>query len=377
MQVDWSRSVAVDDFARSLDEVAGTKGVRFLLILACDGNGFRPELIDPVLARQTLPLIGGIFPQVIAGGERLETGYAIVGLDQGAKVHTVAGLSDPKADFEAALESLDADLASTRTLMVFVDGLSSRINALVEELFAVFGLEANYIGGGAGSLSFERKPCVFTNNGLKADCAAIAFADVEAGIGVSHGWQELAGPFEVTESRRNEVVSLDWRPAWEVYQEAVRRQAGASFDGADFFEVAKGYPFGISKLGSEKIVRDPISVGEGGAIVCVGEVPNHAFVHILGGDPDSLVAAAEEALKRAEGAFPDSAKRQGVLLVDCISRLLFLGDRFEEELRAMSPSEAVPVVGALSLGEIANNRKDYLEFYNKTAVVGVLRNDAT
>jgi hypothetical protein len=27
-----------------------------------------------------------------------------------------------------------------------------------------------------------------------------------------------------------------------------------------------------------------------------------------------------------------------------------------------------------ALGEIANNRKEYLEFYNKTAVVGVIQN---
>jgi hypothetical protein len=32
----------------------------------------------------------------------------------------------------------------------------------------------------------------------------------------------------------------------------------------------------------------------------------------------------------------------------------------------------VPWIGACSIGEIANNRKDYLEFYNKTSVVMLL-----
>jgi len=371
MVVKSDRSVELDDFERSLDEVAASEKVRFVLILACDANAYDPVELDPILQRQTLPVLGGVFPQIISGKESWDTGFVIVGFEQAAKVRTISGLSDPQADFEAALESIDVDLGKANTLMVFVDGLSSRINSLVEELFSVFGLEANYIGGGAGSLSFEQKPCVFTNDGLKADCAVIGFAEVEAGVGVSHGWKELAGPFEVTEVDRNEVISLDWRPAQEVYQEAVRAQAGASFDGMDFFEVSKGYPFGISKLGSEKIVRDPIALGANGSIVCVGEVPSRAFVHILAGDPESLIAAAEEALRRGEGQYRGAPDSRGVLLIDCISRYLFLGERFGDELVALSPDSEVPIFGALTLGEIANNRKDYLEFYNKTAVVGV------
>lgn len=373
MVVRSDSSSDLEVFAQCLDEVAGAEGVQFVLVLACDGNGYDPSALDPVLKRQSLPLLGGLFPQIISGCDNWETGFVLVGFDHAAEVRIVEGLSDPEADLEVALESIDVDLSKAKTLMVYVDGLSSRIHVLIQELFSCFGLEANYIGGGAGSLSFEKKPCVVTNEGLKSDCAVVGFVDLEAGIGVSHGWRELAGPFEVTEANRNELVSLDWRPAQAVYQEAVRSQTGAVFGEQEFFEVAKSYPFGISKLGAEKIVRDPISVDERGAIVCVGEVPCQAFVHILAGDPESLIAAAGEAVCRAEAQLQGACGSRSLLLIDCISRYLYLGRRYRDEMGALTKGATGPVFGALTLGEIANNRKDYLEFYNKTSVVGVLQ----
>lgn len=69
-------------------------------------------------------------------------------------------------------------------------------------------------------------------------------------------------------------------------------------------------------------------------------------------------------------AFQEEANRTE-LLIDCISRALFLEDEFDREIEAVY-QENVPLIGALSMGEIANNGKDYLELYNKTCVVGIL-----
>jgi len=49
---------------------------------------------------------------------------------------------------------------------------------------------------------------------------------------------------------------------------------------------------------------------------------------------------------------------------------LFLDQDFNQELENVHRFvNDVPFFGVLSLGEIANNGNDYLEFYNKTAVV--------
>ena len=57
--------------------------------------------------------------------------------------------------------------------------------------------------------------------------------------------------------------------------------------------------------------------------------------------------------------------------MDCISRVLFLEGDFDLEMKAARIPD-LPMVGVLSIGEIANSGQDYLEFYNKTAVVALV-----
>ena len=69
-------------------------------------------------------------------------------------------------------------------------------------------------------------------------------------------------------------------------------------------------------------------------------------------------------------AFSDRSDKT-ILLIDCISRGLFLGEGFIREIEAVRAGNT-PLIGALTLGEIANDGKDYMELYNKTCVVGIL-----
>lgn len=351
--------------AESLPRAAG------IIVLAADGNEFTPEAVDPVLADSPLPLIGGVFPQIIWGNRRLERGTIVATVPVAPRIVTVPGLSDPAADY-AQILGADPDPAAGSTMIAFVDGLATRISGLIEAMFDVWGLELNYIGGGAGSLSLKQQPCVMTRDGLVADAAILAQMELEGGIGVRHGWQQLAGPFKVTESERNVIQSINWEPAFDVYRRVVEEDCGQRFAEGNFFQLAKGYPFGIARLDGEYIVRDPLSRTPAGELVCVGEVPAGSIVYLLRGDRSSLVEAARQARTDAEAALdqrPD--QRRTSLFIDCISRVLFLGDDFQQELDAVY-RDGEPLIGALTIGEIANAGGEFLEFYNKTAVVAVI-----
>ncbi|WP_243544618.1 FIST signal transduction protein [Pseudodesulfovibrio tunisiensis] len=369
IQIDQTGTLqGLEDLLATMDADADVQSV---LVLACAENGFIPEQVDPLLRRMGKPVFGGIFPNVIHDRELLSKGTLVAGLRTRAHVHSIPGLSDPDMDYESLLERTVPENAGLRTMLVLVDGTSSRISAFIDGLYSIFGLEVNYVGGGAGQFDFSPAPCLMTNQGLVRDVAVLAELEAVSGVGVSHGWKSVAGPFKVTESTGPLLHSLDWRPAFDVYREAVFSLNEPEIETVDFANYSRAYPLGVSRLDAEMVVRDPTRRLEDGSLVLVGEIPRGSYVDVLSGNPDSLIRAAAMAVRCASMSLPDKAEPDACLFFDCITRVLFLGDRFHEELAAAKSAE-IPVAGACSLGEIANNGKEYLEFYNKTSVVALL-----
>lgn len=372
MQIAFEPTGTPEAFGAALSELTARPGIQAVLVLACDDNGWQPAQIDAWLSGAAMPVVGGIFPQIAYQGQAHVRGTLLVGLAHALHIGVVEGLSDPDTDFEQIVGEW-ADHwpleAAERTHLVLVDGLAARISALLEGLFFTFGLAHNFMGGGAGSLSLEQRPCIITPQGLRQDVALVASLPVASFIGVTHGWSPISDSATVTASERNVIQSIDWQPAAEVYNAMIHAHGGHTLAPDHFFDIAKSYPLGIAKLGAEVVVRDPLMMTENGEVVCVGEVPEGCAVRLLHGNPETLIAAAGQARANALAAAPAARELPHRLLMDCISRVLFLGDDMARELEAVS--QGVPVFGAFTLGEIANSGSDYLEFYNKTTVLGI------
>lgn len=366
---------SLEAFQQQLEVLAGDASTQAILVFAADANAWTPAQLNPVLTQLGVDVFGGIFPQIIYEQHNYELGAVLVALEQAPHWSLIQQLSNPDADFDTPLAELADDWDAQpqpATHFVFVDGLATCIATLVESLFVNFGLEHNYLGGGAGSLSFEQKPCLITPEGLQVDAALILRLPQASGVGVAHGWQAISEPYKVTDADKNQVHQLEWQPAFSTYQAEVEPHAGQHFTEQNFFDLAKAYPLGINKLDSEMIVRDPLMRQGEQTLVCVGEVPEGSFVRILNGTPESLIAAAGIAATRAHQAWQANSQKppEWACFIDCISRVLFLQDQILDEFSAVAGD--YPLVGALTLGEIANTGQDYLEFYNKTAVLGLL-----
>ena len=313
--------------------------------------------------------IGGIFPKVIHGNSILDQGIVIKTLNNIEHIGVIENISSknyiiPKFNFQSEKDY---------SLFTYVDGLTSNISNYLSELYENYGMETNYFGGGAGSLSLEQKPCVFSNDGLFMDAAVFAIMSMSSKIGVAHGWTKVQGPFIVTKAEGNVIKELNWKNPFDVYKDVVEEHSGKKFTEDNFFDIAKGYPFGILKEDAECIVRDPLMVNENNELVCVGELEDNMVVDILHGNESSLIKAAEQATLNSAKQASNPRK---AIIIDCISRILFLEDNFDKELTAITSTinskfPQVSIGGALTLGEISSYGEGFLEFYNKTTVVGL------
>ncbi len=360
----------VPTLVSQIKQLARTENESVLLFIA-EHSTVDVKALLAALKQEDIPAAGGVFPGIIYGNQRYETGMVADVLPVLFKPSVVTGLNT--SNF--ALSSLPNTPKDQKyTALILVDGLTQNIALFLDRLFRKYGNSVRYIGGGAGSLSFQQKPCVFDTEGIYQDAALIIWVKATTTLGVQHGWKHLHGPFVANKTTRNVVHQLNNQPAFQIYNELIQRKTGTALTKENFFSIAKKYPLGIFHPGMDYIVRDPITFTDDNGLVCVGEVPTNSMIYILKGEKQDLVDHAQKATTEALKNTP-AAER--IFVVDCISRVLYLEEDFNEELNAVHavlPNESTRLSGVLTLGEIASFKTGRVEFFNKTFVVGALQN---
>ncbi|MEW5921890.1 MAG: FIST C-terminal domain-containing protein [Bacillota bacterium] len=345
-----------------------------LFIMLGEKDNLHLPLFISELNELNISFFGGIFPGIIYDEQKYEEGAIVTKFPVLGKPLLVKGLDSGNIDLPDMTEILKI-LNKKYAAMILVDGLTGNISRFLTLLYSKLANSVNYFGGGAGSLTLKQKPCIFTSAGLFQDAAVIVFLQLECQLGVRHGWERIMGPIVATETDRNTIIELNWNKAFDVYREIVERDSGKKITANNFFDIAKGYPFGMLKQYAECVVRDPITVGSNGELICVGEIPENSVLDILKGEATSLIDAAGQAAGACKTA--SGKKVTHSFIVDCISRVLFLENNFYRELHEIKTKfkgidqYSVPM-GMLTLGEISSYGEGFLEFFNKTIVTGIL-----
>lgn len=317
--------------------------------------------LQEVAKQQNISLFGAVFPEVIFAGDFRQNGFVLVGFDKPLS-HSLSPPDDLSAIKKLAETSDSKELS---TIFFVFDALIPNIGSILDSLYLDIGDDIHYIGVNSGSETFQPMPCLFDNTKLVEQAVLAIRLPGDKPAFLEHGYTAPEQMITATSSSGNRITSIDWRPAFEVYAEQVKKHYDVDITPENFYELAVHFPFGIVRMDNQILVRIPVSLQDDGSLFCVGEIPDNALLTLLEAEPVET--------KDAVNTLIASLKNSGIdrpILFYCAGRKMHKKEAALYEIMAID--SAIPgyeVIGALSLGEIGNSRhQGYPLFHNATLV---------
>jgi len=328
------------------------KNKEFLLLIAS-----KTDFNINEFKKNDLVISGGIFPHVIYKNRLFEEGLIAIEIVEPMKLHFIEDIQN--YDFDEKM------FESSKSIITILEGFCCFNEKFLTKLFDTVEVNTNILGGAAGVIQEGNKPVLFTNNGFVSKSAILLTLNNCMNVSAKHGLDYLEGPFIVTSSKANELESIDYEDAFEVYKRVIKKDCNIELNEENFLEISEKYPIGIVKYKGEEVVRDPMAIKDG-KLVLVGEVSQNSMINILKADKENLIKAAKEATL-------ETLKTQclDILMFNCIGRKAFLDESFQDELNIVyESSNKSKIAGVTTVGEIANSGNRYINFLNKTCVIG-------
>lgn len=321
--------------------------------------------LQQLAAEEGIRLFGAIFPELLREGRFQREGAWLLRLPDGARAELLQA-SGPEADAEAleTFATREGGPQESDGLFLILDAMVPHATSLLAALYQRLSDGVSYSGVNAGSETFQPMPCLFDGHQCVGDALLAVLLPDTPGALLHHGYRASSIDHIATSAEGNRITSINWRPAFEVYQGLVQAHYEQAITRENFYQFGVHFPFGILRANGEIIVRIPVALQEDGSLYCTGEVPGNAVLTVLEGPEAALAQAAID-----QG---EEVRRQGwnaSLLFYCAGRRMHLGvPAAEKELKLME-TYLGPPVGALSLGEIGTQQGgDYPLFHNGTLV---------
>ncbi len=350
------------------DALQPYRGERLDVLLAEQDAGHVAEL-QQQCRRLDIQLSGALFPRLISRHGFHEHGAWR--LPRPASHAPLLIPLDPAASTDLQVSTLcDAllpqlaqwpEAAGVPTLFLTFDAMIPNIASLLEGIYLHLADRVNYAGVNAGSGQFRPMPCLFDNHRLLAQAVCCTLLPHHSYPLLEHSYQLTAQPMLATSSEGNKIAFIDWEPAFSRYQSLVQQQFQQRLTPDQFYQYGVHLPLGLLRANGDVIVRIPVAVTEEGALLCVGEVPDHSILTLLKAPQSPTAHAIELAEKLSRHGAPERLE-----IYYCAGRQQHFGEQSTLELKTLfSHSGAHELVGALSLGEIGSLRPgEYPLFHN-------------
>lgn len=333
-------------------------------------------LLQNACSQRGIALVGGIFPALIEQRRFSQKGAWLLYLDQMPPYFLLPAIN---AEGKSAVDRLVAAALSgwksypadapKPTLFMIFDGMLPNIASVLDELYLELSNRVEYAGVNAGSETFQPMPCLFDTSQVVGDGVLGLLLPGNMAPVLEHGFQQPEHAMSATSTDGNRIAMIDWRPAFDVYQEIIKAQYGIALTRENFYEYAVHFPVGILRANGDVVVRIPVALADDGSLFCVGEIPENSMLLLLrapAAGADGCISRLADNLRDIHGELAGAQ----LLTFYCAGRRMHLGAGAEKELAELhSVTRVGEMGGALSLGEIGSTvRWGYPMFHNATLV---------
>jgi hypothetical protein len=259
-----------------------------------------------------------------------------------------------------------------RVLVLLTDGLTRDQESVLRGCYSVLGAGVPLFGGAAADGWRMTGTYLMADGKVLTDAivAAAIGSDAPIGVAVRHGYRKVGEPMIVTSAADGRVITLDDRPALDVYLERLGAPEPAYHDVDAFVDFALPRPLGVQRRSGVEARNVSTEIDlEGRTIGGGSSVDPGGLAWVMDGDESSILDAVDgacvDARERLDGLAPI-----GMLTFSCAALRAVLGEdgiRREGE-RLDGAAGGVPFAGFYTYGEIARTR-GIDGFHNQTLVV--------
>jgi hypothetical protein len=367
----YTNIAETDTLKQQLQQWHETSPDAGVLALVAELDGKQVSELQALCRESGLPLVGGVFPELHLDGRFYRQGVLLILLQPMADFHCMIEFGE---DSDATILQVEAMATQIRdrlvdeqqaSLFMFFDALVPNIGTILETLYLQLAEAVHYAGANAGSETFKPIPCLFDSDQLITNGLMLLLLKQHQGAVLEHGYQAPEKLIAATSTEGNRIISIGWKPAFDVYREHIKLLYGIEITPGNFYDYAVHFPFGILRADDELLVRIPVALEPDGSLFCVGEVPEHAVLALL-------EAPQEAALNTADLLAARMGQCQSpVLNFYCAGRRQHLGEEkaADELIRLRQALGSPPLFGAFSLGEVGSSQRGGYPLFHHACLV--------
>ncbi len=236
----------------------------------------------------------------------------------------------------------------------FADNRIPNLSSFLRGLQEVFGKVFPILGAtSSDDYHFTNNFQIFEDQALQLSAIGLILGGhISLGIGSRHGWKPLGKPRIINKAENNIIRSIDGKKASAFYEEYFAKISNEK-DPQSIKNMSMLYPLGIYiNETKEFLLRNILEILPNGSIVCQGDIPSGATVHIMISNKDLCIEAAYHAAEEALSTLKKK-KPKLIFIIESMARYKILGRAADQEIEKIKEifDDDVPLIGMYSNSE--------------------------